>query len=271
MMPIDQQAETIAAGFALERVFREGTRVRRAFDNALERQQGYVSYDVKAVSQYDIWDHVKDGKMLLATWEEAKEWKTLKPNFKVTPLKKNIQTPVVVLYNKEKFGAYFNLTRENLTEKIIHGNKMSLGATYGSSRSAVQRFLDTSDFKSRRPEYTHSLREKVQNVAEHPQIAFLGKNFATDALVHKDYDFAFAPADLAVNYYNTTGIDNTTGIATVNGKEYFYPDYELFQKITHIVYNGKNTKKVKGLRNALADKKLIRALGRRFFFVDPSS
>jgi hypothetical protein len=46
---IDQQAETLAAGFTLERMFRKGTSVRAVFDRALKRQQAYVSYDVKAV------------------------------------------------------------------------------------------------------------------------------------------------------------------------------------------------------------------------------
>jgi hypothetical protein len=254
---IDPRKEVLGTGFAFERMFRASTRVGAAFDNALLRQQAHVSYDVKAVSHYENLDHVKDGKMILATWEEAEEWKMLNPDFELTALKKKIRTPVVALYNKAKFGEKFDLTRQRLIDMMNAGDRMSLGATRGASRSAVQIFL------ARRPEDTPLLREKVQNVPEHPHIAFLGRRFAAEA-VAQGYDILFAPAYLARNYYN---IDpDRIAMATVNGKEYSDTEYELFHEITHIIHDRKNTKKVKALRNALIDKKLIRALERQFVF-----
>lgn len=254
-----REAETLATGFAFERMFRKGTRLGAALDNALIKQDAYLPYfDVKAVSHYENLDHVKDGKMILATWEEAEEMGKPRPNFAVTALKKKIRTPVLVIYNKAKFGEKFDLTRQRLIDMMNAGDRMSLGATHGASRSAVQIFLP------RRPEDTPLFREKVQNVPEHPQIGFLGRNFATEA-VSQGYDLVFAPRNLAINYYK---LNDTIGMATVNGKEYSDTRYELFHDITHIIHDGKNTKKVKALRNALMDKKLIRALERQSVIVD---
>jgi hypothetical protein len=259
-----KDTETIAAGFTLERMFRKGTSVRAAFDRALERQQAYVSYDVKAVSQYDSLDHVKNGNMLLATREEAKEWKMLNPNFKVTPLKKNIRFPVVLLYNKVKFGKNVDLTKDDLFNMINTSKKISFGAIYGASRSAIQQFLSYGQ----PPEQVADLKEQIRSKEEHPQIALLGKDFARRAIIVDGYEFVFAPINLAQSYYRFNSGDSI-GFATVNGKRISDIGYELFQEITYIVHNGNNTKKVKAMRNALADKKVFRALARQFgYFAD---
>ena len=232
MSPKTQKTEVLGTGFALERVFRKGTRVKQAFDNALLRQRQPVveqSFNVNALSHYDTLDHVKNGNLSLATRQEVEEMGNLYPEFEFTALKKKIRTPVAVLYNKAKFGKNFDLMRQGLIDMINAGNRMSFGATHGASRSAIRRFLATPEFIS-----TPLLREKVQNVSEHPQIAFLGNNFATDA-VSKGYDLVFVPTYLAKKYYK---LDHTIGMATVNGKDPFVDNkYELFQEIEYIIHN----------------------------------